>query len=256
MPLSRKRKVKAKKQTPIVLRRSPRLRSSPPRGRSRRRSGPVMMVSINSAIPTDIKCDIARCVRAITWPHSEQDCLTRALLGQWVLGVLGFDAQLTLGSLLFRAGPDPSRDVCAFHGPNNTGMLHANGLMGHVWLEMDGEIIDFTAGDWNSIIAGDADIEETNFGDIVWTTQPPEFVWANKPLFDWKPVGAPRRGECWYGPFDGDPLDPSLISNIEPVLSASAEQIYENLKRLNLFDRCRAHRAAPKQICTTVQKGE
>jgi hypothetical protein len=204
------------------------------------RREPVMWVGLNSPIPMDIKADIARCVRAITWDTAAQDCSMRASLGKWVLWLLGFEAELTAGSLLFRAGFDPTRDVCAFHGPNNTGIVDRNGfLLGHIWLEMDGEIIDFTSGDWDAITAADADIEPTGLGEVVWVRSPPEFVWANKTLFKWKPVGAPELGECWYGPFSSEiSIPPNDL--IAEAIAATEVTMRENLTTLNLFDRCRS----------------
>lgn len=198
-----------------------------------------MLMSMNSPIPMDIKRDIAACVRAIEWDTAGQDCISRAFIGKWVLELLGFHGvDMTVGSLLYRAGYDPSRDVCAFHGPGNVGVIDPNGyFLGHVWLEMWGEIIDFTCGDWNSVTAADADVWETGFGEIEWVKPPPQFVWANKSLFDWQPIGAPKLGECWYGPFWGD-FSPPVNDLAAQVISRADGHMRANLTRVNLFERC------------------
>ena len=50
--------------------------------------------------------------------------------------------------MLYRAGADPIRDVLAFCGPHNAGQLLDGHFLGHIWLEMDDELIDFSCGDW------------------------------------------------------------------------------------------------------------
>jgi hypothetical protein len=197
------------------------------------------MLSKDSPIPTDIKVDIARCVRSVSWPSCGQDCCGRAGLGAWTLYQLGLDSAITFGSLIYRAGLDPSRDVCAFGDASNTGRVSENYFLGHVWIEMGGEIIDFTSGDWDTIKATDADFYPTGLGEVVWSAPPPEFIWANAALLkrDWKPIGAPDPGQCWYGPFEGEA--PTLDDTLAAILPLAQDHLIGNLTAMNLFERCR-----------------
>jgi hypothetical protein len=48
--------------------------------------------------------------------------------------------------VLYRAGPTAFGDTIALREQGNTGQIVDGHFVGHVWLEMDGELIDFTAG--------------------------------------------------------------------------------------------------------------
>ena len=61
-----------------------------------------------------------------------QACYIRSAIGYRVLTMLGFEPEARLGGLLFRAGPDPRRDVIAFCGKENYGHMHEGQFLGHV----------------------------------------------------------------------------------------------------------------------------
>lgn len=114
----------------------------------------AMMIGARSAIPDDIKADIARVVCAIWFPLiAGQACYIRSAIGYRVLTMLGFEPEGKIGGLLFRAGPDPRRDVVAFCGKENHGSMHQGQFLGHIWLSLDGETIDFTGCEWKHMSA-------------------------------------------------------------------------------------------------------
>jgi hypothetical protein len=185
----------------------------------------------------DIKADIARCVRSFTWDSAGIDCLFRAVQGFYTLRLLGFEPSLEIGSILYRAGHDPARDVVAFHSPdNNSGTLVDGDFYGHFWLELFGEIIDFTSGDWRWCDP------EDDLAEVDWVCSPPEFIWANKLLFGWQEDGAPSLGDVWYGPWIGE--WPDVAGRLAPMHELIIEQcdgvLRENLARMYLSDRCSA----------------
>src|SRR5215218_4365429 len=71
------------------------------------------------SVPNDIRQDIASIVNRFFFACEGGHCMRRALITLYVLNKCGFDARLRGGSMLFRAGPDPCRDVVAFCGPGN-----------------------------------------------------------------------------------------------------------------------------------------
>ena len=189
-------------------------------------------VGEKSAIPAEIKRDIAGCVRAVQWDLSGQDCLGRAKLGMHALRHLGFDPSLEIGSLLYRGGLDPVRDMIAFHTDGNVGALVDGCLFGHFWLSLNGEIVDFTSGDWASSRYED---DDTGLGAIEWISTPPEAIWMDKSSFDWHANGTPELGEAWYGPWRGEYPEMSECGNT--VIRMSDQVLRDNLARLNLHER-------------------
>ena len=90
-----------------------------------------------SIIPDDLRRDIAQTVR-----DAELDidapgglCLYRAIIGRKFLKSLGIAGDLCLGGMVYRAGPDPERDVVWFCGPGNVGQMIDGKLIGHYWLD-------------------------------------------------------------------------------------------------------------------------
>jgi hypothetical protein len=73
------------------------------------------------AIPDDLKADIARSVRSIILGGG--NCFYRAVIGMEFLRRLGIPTHLALGGLVYRAGPDPIRDVVSYCGPGNRGQM-------------------------------------------------------------------------------------------------------------------------------------
>jgi hypothetical protein len=157
---------------------------------------------------------IATLVRAVKFqrpdhcPPGGGECLFRSLIGLEVLRQSKIDARLEVGSMLYRVGPDPFRDVIAFCGQANTGIWSDDAKLFHVWLAVHHDIVDFSVGDWRTLenmreitIAG-----APRLGPIQWTIAPPNYWW--KPRAElatpWRSSGTPELGQCWYGPIKGD----------------------------------------------------
>ena len=160
----------------------------------------AMMIGARSAIPDDIKADIARVVCAIWFPLiAGQACYIRSAIGYRVLTMLGFEPEGKIGGLLFRAGPDPRRDVVAFCGKENHGSMHQGQFLGHIWLSLDGETIDFTGCEWKHMSA-----PADGLGPVQWRCAPPALVWAPEEAFGWASEGEPDIGQVWYCPWRGE----------------------------------------------------
>src|SRR5580704_9235439 len=134
-------------------------------------------------IPDDLKADLSEAVRSIHFDTKFGVCGYRALTGARLLNHIGLPVQIAAGGLLYRAGPDPSRDVVAFCGPGNLGYSDPqHGIVGHYWLTIGDQIIDFTPGDWPLLECGDMCFDETDaaLGEIQWEVYPPDFYWVSR----------------------------------------------------------------------------
>jgi hypothetical protein len=189
-----------------------------------------------SAVPDDIKTDIARAARPIKFTGAiGGDCLLRAGIGYVALGLLGFGPQFCVGSLLFRAGPDPLRDTLAFCGPGNAGQMIDDHFIGHVWLEMDGELIDFSCGDWRHLDArAELLVVAMALPPVRWQAQPPTFIWACSKTGN---RTAHPLGELWYGPWTG--TRPYNFTDALGQVERFGPTIVENLVRMDLPNRVR-----------------
>jgi hypothetical protein len=131
-----------------------------------------MMIGSHSAVSDEIKVDICRVVRAIQFAGlAGGTCLLRAGVGYVVLRLLGWSPRLCVGSALYRAGPSAMRDVLPFCGSGNTGQMVDGGFLGHVWLEMDDELIDFSCGDWPDLDHR-GELTDSGLGPIQWDALP------------------------------------------------------------------------------------
>jgi hypothetical protein len=204
-------------------------------------SGAVLpTIAHGSARPDDIKADIARVVRSIKFTGSiGGDCLLRAGIGYVALGLLGFRPQVCVGGMLFRAGPDQFRDTLAFCGPGNAGQMIDDHFFGHVWLELDGDLIDFSCGDWPHLDPrSELRVAGMELPPVRWQASPPTFVWATRGLFDdWRPDGSPPISELWYGPWTG--ARPDNFTDALDQVERFGLAIAENLVRMDLPDRIR-----------------
>jgi hypothetical protein len=151
------------------------------------------------------KCAIAKLVREIEFQGiTGGTCWLRSLTGSIVLEHFDIKHQLVLGGLLYRAGDEPS-DIVFFAGlEDNKG--HHPGLY-HCWLESEGDLIDFSSGDWQAVIESAAELEvEVNpegLPPITWKYPPPPYIWRPAaPLkAAWQPPPfGPSPGCVWYGP--------------------------------------------------------
>jgi len=127
-------------------------------------------------------------------------CAFRALIGKVALGHLGVDARIEMGSALYRAGPDPVLDTVGFCGAGNRATI-PNGY--HMWLEVGGDIVDFSCGDWyvQNVVVPENDLLTGQFArPIQWDIKPPSYVWrpARELTNPWRPDGEPELGIMWY----------------------------------------------------------
>jgi hypothetical protein len=195
----------------------------------------TMMVGTRSCFDNGVKVDIARAVRSVQFVGVDGGtCMWRNGLGYLALRLLGFEPKVCVGGMLYRARNNELRDTVSFCGPGNAGQMFHSSFVGHIWLQLDDEIIDFTGGDWPSLDAGVHQLD--NMGPIQWRVRPPTFVWASRKLFDWKPVGRPKLGELWYGRWSGEPV-PSLFDNLVDQVVPLAPSIITNLRSAKLPER-------------------
>jgi hypothetical protein len=170
-------------------------------------------------------------------------CIQRALVAREVLRRCRINAQLQLGSMLYRVGPDPYRDVIAFCGAGNAGFNNESVASFHAWLTTDGYIIDHSVGDW----VATANYHEIHCagasypGPVQWgIPKPPQYWW--RPYAEltapWRPTGTPEIGQAWYGPFNGDlklvqqsvrdiqeDLGPKIVAAVAQVFARGSEMI-------------------------------
>jgi hypothetical protein len=179
---------------------------------------------------------IAAAVRTPVLVNGGGNCLVRNYLGLMFLSELGVAAELIKGSMLFRAGPDPLRDVVAFCGAGNAGHGSASGeFLGHVWLRVGDDLVDFTPGDWRR----EAELIEAtgatgdNFGAIQWRAEPEPYHWASyaDTTASWRSTGEPKVGGVWYGPWGGGAgtLDIALAKQHSTLLLPSVRARYAEL---------------------------
>ena len=121
-----------------------------------------------------IKHDISRVVRSIEWVGSPGGkCLFRALTGLIALKMLGIPADIALGGLIYRAGPD---HVVRFCGPDGLGTVGEHCLLAHYYLISGDELVDFSVGDWKE------------------NAQWPDFFWADCSQF----MPGKTLEQAWY----------------------------------------------------------
>ena len=120
---------------------------------------------------------------------------------------LGIPTQLALGGLVYRAGPDPIRDVVSYCGPGNLGQMIGDDWVGHYWIQSGTDVIDFSVGDWQKSMSPDLmhPALPDDLGPIQWTVEPPEFFWM--PETTVTPIAGqytPEIGRAyytgWWGP--------------------------------------------------------
>jgi hypothetical protein len=202
-----------------------------------------MMID-NAGIPADIKADVARTASSIEFHGLSEggDCWLRAAIGYKTLTNLGWSPRVELGGVLFRVGPDPRRDVVAFCGRGNYGYAVEGGMLGHVWLRLDEDLIDFSCKDWPRLYKPDDEL-----GPVQWQVQPPSVIWADRDLFsDWQREGTPDLGKVWFCPWRGPP--PALFSDFDRFLAPAetfGDIIASNIARLCLAERVSDYRKDP-----------
>jgi hypothetical protein len=189
------------------------------------------------------------------------------MLGQYALGVLGIRAQLILGSMIYRAGPNPLYDTLTYtSAADNTGFFKNEGTFfepiteagsharfaGHCWLEYDDQLVDFSVGDWHEHFDElRANLRGESTRPINWTAPPPAFFWSDAAAFKqpWKPTGAPPLGVAWYGPLrirrDTESAVRAQVANVEAGVLNTVRPALPLLKRnmmaLGLLERMRPY---------------
>ena len=135
-------------------------------------------------------------------------CLLRALVGFEVAHQSGIEAHVEIGSMLYRVGPDPARDIVAYCGKGNAGYDLEVGAIFHSWLAVGDYILDLSAIDWPAIdfCTDDPTGRSHELGPVRWTIKAPPVLWAPRDdlMSAWQPNGTPEIGRAWYGPFVGD----------------------------------------------------
>jgi hypothetical protein len=164
-------------------------------------------------VPDDLNCDIAGVVRAFESANIADDnlpdgnCMLRARIGHAVLTECGILSRVACGSLLYRVGKHRTRDRLRFCLPDNTGGYYEGYACGHLWIEVNGDIVDFSSGHWVAeaqlLYETTSDPADRKLGPMEWTVVPPEFIWqsAHSLKSPWRPRGQPTVGQMWYGPW-------------------------------------------------------
>jgi hypothetical protein len=166
----------------------------------------------------EFRAGIAVMIRAVEFPDAKGgQCLLRCLVALEMMRGFDLNPSLHIGSLLYRVGPDPYRDVVAFCGRGNAGFsVDGHGNSFHAWIGVGGDIADFAVGDWyDSARNHDYSQEEALFprapklGPIQWTiAKPPNYWWRPRAelVKPWRSEGSPELGAAWYGPFNGNAM--------------------------------------------------
>jgi hypothetical protein len=130
----------------------------------------------------------------------------RTIAGIEALRDCNIEAIPYFGSVLYRVGPDPHRDVVAFCGPGNVaGRFGADDhMVFHMWLSVGDYFVDFSVGDWFTDAPHLKDVVEpgvTPLGPIQWTIpKPPDYWWQPRAVLEgpWRSHGTPELGQAWY----------------------------------------------------------
>lgn len=200
-------------------------------------------------LPPDnsIKTDIAGIVSMFWFPEGPGGaCLPRACIGQAVLSACGIRSRVVAGSMLFRAGPHPTRDTLRFALPNNRGGVYQGAVVGHVWNEWGNDLIDFSVGDWQAeaalIYDTATDPADLALGPLDWQVEVPEFIWqAARPLkAAWREQGEPALGGLWYGGWFG--RSEQRYSDCDLIVFDAKPHIAEKVVELRLRERIAEHR--------------
>ena len=204
-----------------------------------------MMINADGAIPQDIKADVARVVCAISFPGLDGgDCYMRAAIGYKVLSLLGWHPEIRIGGIVFRAGPHPIRDVVSFCGPHNAGTLIGGEFFGHIWLDLDGDAVDFTGCEWRRHLGAPKD----GLGPVQWQRDPPSLIWAPEDMFDWQEDGT--RSLARSGSVRGRARLPEFAYDRARIIDAAdvfTKNINRNIEGKRLVERLRDYRRMPEE---------
>jgi hypothetical protein len=132
-------------------------------------------------------------------------CLFRTLVALEAMRHCDIEGRLELGSMLYRVGPEPMRDVVAFCGPGNAGGTFYGQEAFHVWVAVGNSIADFSVSDWPALSAADIVFPGVpDIGPIQWTIPQPRpgaFWWKPRSelIGRWRATGTPELGEAGTG---------------------------------------------------------
>lgn len=141
------------------------------------------------------KDEIAASVRSTAFPIGGT-CLHRAAVGLRVLREHGLEPEVVFGSLTYRAGPRLC-DRIAFAAPDGIGAVIDGVFVGHCWLRLGEDLIDFSVGDWHL-----PHWQPLGGTRIEWTApRLPAFFWQPVSSFPaWEQRWKMEVGQCCYGP--------------------------------------------------------
>ena len=109
----------------------------------------VFMGCKAKVIPYELKCDIAGVVRAFEFVNAADgylpggNSMLRARIGHAVLTECGISSRVVCGARLYRVGKHRIRDMLRYCLPDNTGGYYEGYACGHLWIEVDDDIVDF-----------------------------------------------------------------------------------------------------------------
>jgi hypothetical protein len=191
-------------------------------GEAKRRRASGDYPTISLAVPVDLKDDIAIAIGAVSLTQMGGSCIPYVQVASEVLKRLGFCPRIEYGAALYRVGANERRDTIAYCAQNNMGcMVPDYGFVGHAWLRLGADLLDFTA--WARMaeagylaLGATADDPfaapearaianaERDLGPPEFASPPPAYLWRRAaPLMaSWRSSGSPEIGEFWFGPFD------------------------------------------------------
>lgn len=158
-----------------------------------------------SIVPDRVKFALAD-IMALVEFGSGGSCVPRAAISHALFRSLGMPSRLVCGGLLYRCGPDPIRDTLRFCGPDiNKGCIFEGQFLGHAWIELGHDIIDFSLVDWRA----DATRHHDSMAHRLDKLGRPQWVAYDVPEFVWQPAkelkkltrthGVPEFGQPpWY----------------------------------------------------------
>jgi hypothetical protein len=223
----------------------------------KRQAAAEAAATLATRLTDDIKRDIVEVVRSTTLivPNGGT-CKFRADVGAVVLILLKVPCFLRYGSMLYRAGPDEIRDCLSFCGRGNRAMFSGNdlggtGFLGHFWLRVGDDLVDFSLGDWVRECEHMVEVEEQttgkSLGPVQWTAPVPDYLWRpySELTTPWRSDSTPELGEYWYQ--DGVRVHPNQKHLIEvfyepgPFIQIFLAGVKEMISELRLVERINAH---------------
>jgi hypothetical protein len=171
-------------------------------------------------------------------PEGGGHCIFHALAAYQAARAAGVDVSIGFGGMVARVGPDARRDVVAFCGPHNMGVVFPGDHAGfHCWLRYRDWIFDSSVGEWSRLDSAETErIEQEVFGQALpptrWTVSFPNYWFkpASELELAWRPEGTPELGAAWYGPFLGDP--DAIMWRVRQVHEDAGQEIANGLAKI------------------------